>query len=397
MNLARRHPWNRNRRAVTLIELLVVVSILLALAAVALPQVQPMMETRKVREAARSINVFFGAARTRAIQTRRPCGVILHRSANNPNAVIDLEMVEIPPHYSGDTINARMTLTWGGVPDGDGYATVTADSTDVPAYTIRLGDQIQFNHQGPWYEVTDAATGGEIENGYVKTFPIEVRTRLLPGASLPWSDADPKMVPFCVARQPYNDDSRAFRVRRSGKSLTLPAGIAIDLGVSGLESYPGHFSESDFTQLAAVSKTRPLVITFSPTGAVQQVNCLTTTTTTDAAGNKDSRTFSPVEPIYLLVGRISQVNMPEELPPPSPIPTDWAPTGDGIPNWLDPDCLWISLMPRTGLVSVAQNAYLAPPGQQSGTFEWDDRTTWASSVTAVRKYAREIQMNQGGR
>ena len=59
---------------------------------------------------------------------------------------------------------------------------------------------------------------------------------------------------------------------------------------------------------------------YSPTGAVQQVNCLTTTT--DAAGNKDSRTFSPVEPIYLLVGKDQPSQYARELPPPNPIPTD---------------------------------------------------------------------------
>ncbi|MGQ9915585.1 MAG: prepilin-type N-terminal cleavage/methylation domain-containing protein, partial [Thermogutta sp.] len=45
------------RRGVTLIELLVVITILLLLLAVMIPRLRPMMEQRRMREAARTVSV----------------------------------------------------------------------------------------------------------------------------------------------------------------------------------------------------------------------------------------------------------------------------------------------------------------------------------------------------
>ena len=94
------------RRGVTLIELLVVVSIMLMLAAYALPKLAPMARERKVREAARSVNVFLSRARSRAIETGRPCGVVFQRfndTAGDPlsNAATMLYQAEVPPPYAG--------------------------------------------------------------------------------------------------------------------------------------------------------------------------------------------------------------------------------------------------------------------------------------------------------
>lgn len=394
MNLARRHPWNR--RGVTLIELLVVVSILVMLAAVALPQVQPMMETRRGREAARAINVYFGSARTRAIETGRPCGVILQRFGTNRNAVTTLQMVEVPTNYSGHTENAQMRLTWDGSVDGNGYATVVAalvDSSSVISGTIRQGDRIQFNHQGPWYTVSGVGTGGSVDaSGCITAFPIKLKTYLSSGATLPWDSTPSAPLPFNVARQPYDSTTTTLRMRRSAAaSLTLPAGVAIDLGVSGTETYAGQFGEPDPSLSEAVLRTRPVIIIFSPTGSVERVISII------SASPPNNWEFTPTEPLYLMVGKIGQINMPEEAPPPNPIPDGWKPTGDALPNWLDPDSLWISLQPRTGLVSVAENGYLDTPAQQSGVFEWDKQGTWQAAVEVTRRFARAVQMNQGGR
>ena len=96
----RRHPA---RRGVTLVELLVVVGIMLLLAAITIPSMQGLTEGRRVREAARAVNVYFGRARSRAIESGRPCGVMFERLERQPNACVVLRQAEVPPPYSGDT------------------------------------------------------------------------------------------------------------------------------------------------------------------------------------------------------------------------------------------------------------------------------------------------------
>ena len=65
--------------AFTLIEMLVVVAIMMVLVAAAATRMRPASEARRIRESARALNVYLGSARNRAMETGRPCGVILHR------------------------------------------------------------------------------------------------------------------------------------------------------------------------------------------------------------------------------------------------------------------------------------------------------------------------------
>lgn len=394
-----RLPWHRTRKrwGVTLIELLVVVSILMLLAAVALPMVQPAMESRRVREAARAINIFFGSARNQAIATRRHCGVLLQRTPGKPNAATVLQLVEIPPIYSGNEPNATVTLrldpSWTGI----GYTQLIASMAPgtVSPHSIRRGDLIQVNHQGPWYTIVDDdATGGPIDDttGEVvvpttgtpvpdTTFPV--RIQMLPGATLPWTGTASPPLPFSIARQPYDDVNRRLNVRRSaGASLTIPGGVAIDLGVSGTETLLGRFWEAN------PNLAEPVIFIFSPTGSLERVISVVTSAA--------ERQFYATEPVYLLVGRASQVGMPEELPLPSPVPAGWTPPEDARPNWLDPESLWVCLNPQTGLVSVAENAYLPTPPQDA-SFKWEDRKTWTSKLDLARQFARQVQVNLGGR
>ena len=55
----------------TLVELLVVVAIIMLLAAATIPRLRPEMDRSRVREAARSIQLYLSSARNQAIATGR--------------------------------------------------------------------------------------------------------------------------------------------------------------------------------------------------------------------------------------------------------------------------------------------------------------------------------------
>ena len=91
---------------VTLIELLIVITILLMVTAAAIPLMIPALQNRRGREAARLVSSFISAARSRAIETGRPVGVMLERYNGLPFAM-SLSYVEVPPTYAGDTVNSK--------------------------------------------------------------------------------------------------------------------------------------------------------------------------------------------------------------------------------------------------------------------------------------------------
>ena len=68
---------------------------------------RPDLEGRRAREAARALNVYISSVRNRAMETGRPCGLILHRLAN-PNgtpspiaAALSMDQCETPPTFAG--------------------------------------------------------------------------------------------------------------------------------------------------------------------------------------------------------------------------------------------------------------------------------------------------------
>lgn len=107
----------RTRRGLTLTELLVVVSIVVLLAAVLLPMIQPIMRGRKVREASRQVNVMLAAAQARAVESGKPAGIWLERFAHEPGQPVagwytafKIFEAEQPEPYTGDVFDARVIV-----------------------------------------------------------------------------------------------------------------------------------------------------------------------------------------------------------------------------------------------------------------------------------------------
>ena len=84
-------------RAFTLIEMLIVITIMVILAVMAANMLGPAMDGRRIREAARAVNVYVSSARNRAMEIGRPCGVTLRCATS---AVMTLDQCEVLGIYS---------------------------------------------------------------------------------------------------------------------------------------------------------------------------------------------------------------------------------------------------------------------------------------------------------
>ena len=332
------------RSAFTLIEMLVVVSIMMILVAAGASVFRPANDSRRIREAARSINVYLSSARNRAMETGRPCGVMLR--IFNGAAVMTLDQCEIPPCYCGENVTSVAEVTYNA-PNLEVTFRANSSGTPetLPAKMVQPGDLIQLNHQGPMYSIDNP---GSLDNGYLAGGTATVTAKLYGTATnqlIPW-DATSKTVPFHIYRSPV----------KSGRTpQQLPASTVIDLNASGLGSI---LFEDD----------QDIMILFSPNGSVLQVYC-------DEDHDGDGDIVFPTEPIMFLVGKSERMD--------NGFTQDNAdePT---MTNYQDLNNLWVVINPQTGLVSTAEIA------SSTGA------VNAAAAIIAARLFARDLQ-GMGGK
>jgi len=365
---------SRRRAGVTLVELLVVISILLGLAVLLVRVLPGVLESRRVREAARLVNVFLGTARNRAVEIGRPVGVIFYRDPSLPQACVKLQQAEVPPPYAGDYQNSRILfMQWQGNVASVRFCKSAwdpnindwkpSDEMPFPAQftaggvgegLVNVGDQLQLNYQGHIWIITPPAPGqlairaGPPFQGYPTwlvclSSPTGGSTSNIPTGT---------PLPFQFFRQP---------VASSVPPVTLPAKTVVDLFDSGTDSDPKF--------MVADPNATPVTILFSPTGAVQGYYYL-------CPQHGYFENYHPaVGPLFFLVGRRDRVTLDVALPPSQPYTT---PAEDGRFNVRDTNNVWVAVNPQTGMVTTTEVA--SAPG---------------ATLAEARRFAREAQRMGG--
>ena len=244
MNKLRTQP--PARRGLTLVEMLVVITILLIMFAFAAPMIQPAMEQARIREGARLANAAFARARTRAIETGNPVGLLIEPSANNNGASFRLGFAQVPVLFAGELTSSTVTIASDGT-------TTFSNADDAIDEHIQVGDLIKFNYQGKKYRIKSKGANGTVWEFTDEDNDVAISVT---GAS------------FQVFKPPF----------RSIQTMPtqLPDKICIDIAASGLGD--GVF---------AVGQTT--IVLFNAAGMVEQVYI---------SGNP----ITPTSPIYFLVG-----------------------------------------------------------------------------------------------
>ena len=392
-------------RGITLVELLVVVTIMMLLALVAIPTMRPMMESRQLREATRAVNAYIHGAQILAIETGRPAGIMLVRDPLVPQAGTSIQQVVVPPVYAGNVVGAAVAIQeWTRASTGSGFywpdrsvvLKVRVRQGDLSPGLVRRGDQIRFNAQGPWYTIAPAqdATAAAISssytdfpldaNGFVDFAPPGVTVRAISGYSWinshvltvllppqvlpdsPWEDTDPLggSGPGSFNDNPPTDWSWPvlFQIRRApmkaaAAPLQLPQTVVMDLSCSGTDAEPDLFGRDAL----------PVLVLFSPTGAIDQVFA-------------NGRAQLPIYPLYLMMG------LRERAPPQV--------AEDGLANWQVLQNLWLAINPKTGTINAAQ---VYADASDAAHLDATTGVLRPDTILSSRGYARELQTSMGGR
>ena len=322
--------------------MLIVVSIMMLLVVAAATTFRPATESRRIREAARAINVYLSSARNRAMETGRPCGVMLRRFAVSTTppvgCVMTLDQCEVPPCYCGDTEQSTARVQYDATAN---EIIATLCTSDSPDNLLRNLDLIQFNYQGPCYSIKNLNSPDYIiaSSG---TWELHCDAT---GQWVPWPTAPPfPSVPYRIFRTP---------VKGAAAPLQLPASAVVDLEASGID---GGASFSPATNPGDV------MILFAPNGSVDRVYII----------GDPSSPYVVTNPIFLLVGKRERVGTTFYA----------APNETQMTNYQDLNNIWVVINPQTGLINSE------PVGSSTASIP--------QSVADARDLAREGQ-GMGGK
>ena len=140
----------KTSRGLTLIELLTVVTLVIVIAAVAIPAVRILTRDIKIREAARDFQVFLADVQSEAKATGS-AGIWIERDPAAPNTSLSVYRVTTPPPYSGDFFDVTVEMVYDGVDaviyfPVDGAGLMVEDPTVLRSYG-RVGNRLRLDHK----------------------------------------------------------------------------------------------------------------------------------------------------------------------------------------------------------------------------------------------------------
>jgi prepilin-type N-terminal cleavage/methylation domain-containing protein len=295
---------SHHRRGMSLIELLVVVSIIGLLAATVIPSLASSSESRRTREAARTISSFISRAQSRAIGRREWSGFSIFPASASSSAGVDIAFAETPPVYRGPTAGSMVDVVVSGLGGTLNYYPESTAKILAQAGVI-AGDLICFNGTGSWYELTAGGAG-------IKRRPFKDSGQT--DRNTPWPAAGVSHT-YEIALQP----------RTTGSPVPVPNARVIDLSCSG-------YVVSGVGWVPFAGPGDKVTILFDGAGQLRSIN--------------DGSSVTVTGPVMLLVGRADRAGQPRVLP--------LDPKNDSLgANWQYPDSAWIGINPMTGAVRTA--------------------------------------------
>jgi prepilin-type N-terminal cleavage/methylation domain-containing protein len=358
----------RSPIGMTLVELLIVMSIMVLLAAIALPSFKTVVESKKTSQSALVAKSFLEAARIKAISKGRDVAVVLERLSNltsdgvSVNQCIRMSLAEVLAPYRGDIESSKVDLSVlddnfesnriNGIPDRyrqdgtswwDGIATVNKgviylDQNPSASYFVNIGDQIAFNDSNQRFEIIYVAPNtitNTIEFHFGNCMKVDLDSRT--GVEyVEWSHNLPDMPIAKLSEGPHRFAIYSRPRRLFSKPMVLPKGSCIDLSLSGSGR-----SGTELCPKPGNNSATPVYLVFSPNGGLSaQFYGF------DAVA---SRKVS-LDDVYLFVGRFEQVVNPYN---PAAATSD---RDDFKPNLNDSSCFWIRINPDSGQISTASNS-----------------------------------------
>jgi hypothetical protein len=359
-------------------------TIMLLLVVIALPTVKRVMEDGNVREASRQLNAYFAMAKARALQTGRPCGVMMicelptgftdvtpvqnQIPAWPTKQITRMYLAEVPPLYSGSTIGAVAKIwdpTGGGgqrqftpITFSNGVETVDSGlegplllNLIVPGETFL----VRFSNKGEWYQCLRGVANNSA--GYTNPSVLYFLGNAL---TFPPGYNDTPI---------YSTGAKTYQIarlaRRIGNPLELSTGTCIDLAYSGMgpNDLPSGVLASGMYPLSAVGLGLPniagyglaplqeLLVMFTPGGGMETIQLRSPVY---------NYVIYPTTTVHFLIGRADKLTAnPTQSGSSTTHPTGMAMFDSNLSNLADPNALWVSVARSTGNVVTSDN--LPPP------------------------------------
>ncbi len=356
---------SNSRNGLTLVELMIVMAIIVLLASLTLPSVKNLLKDQRISQAARIVQGFAEAAKSKSIASGRRVALVLERARSDAagglgsdalianDTCIRLSLAEVFPPYEGDWSGstARVFDT-----SGDGFV----DSIEIPVSQaasltganplVSAGDLVELADRNQGFIVTAAPTV-QMSSGGLGINVVQISL-----ANPPMNNGRQSHEPIWPLTPELAAGAEVtFRIYRKPSkmlagSVVLPRGTCIDLSISGVGPSGRDFSTRAITPGAVTTPTAgdfgPIYVVFSPRGSVEIAYYQGRTMSGVNQISNIQRVF-PRGIFHFLVGRNDQVD-PGYLTPNAMNAVSGR--DEFRPNALDPANVWVSINPYSGAI-----------------------------------------------